>query len=99
VINLKDQFLDIRALFMKIMLVFILVVWFDGPLLAGQDAFGKVGLVHIPILGVILLGMFSNKPVVDTIVPSVLTAALLTLMAVYFATESVSGTSAVAAHL
>jgi hypothetical protein len=48
-INLKDQYLDIRALFMKTM-----------------------------------LGMFSNKPVVDTIVPSVATAALLTLMAVRF---------------
>lgn len=59
-INLRDHFLGVRRVFMLIMLAFIILAWFDGPLLQGQAVFGRLGWLHIGWIGVLLVGISTD---------------------------------------
>lgn len=41
-IDLKDHFSGVRHFFLTAMLVFVVLTWLDGPLLAGQPLFGRL---------------------------------------------------------
>ena len=49
-VDLKEHFYSIRPLFLTMGLASAGVGWFDGPILQGQEAFGLVGLRHLPIV-------------------------------------------------
>lgn len=79
-IDLKMQFNVVRPLFMTIEMGYVIALWFDGPLLAGQDPFGLVGLMHIPILGAVTAGLLTEGRRVQVAVPVIITAALIVIM-------------------
>jgi hypothetical protein len=48
--DMQRQFARVRRPFAGLVCAYVLVMWFDGPILAGQDRWGAVGLLHVPIL-------------------------------------------------
>ena len=56
-LDLRNHFLGVRRLFMVVMFAFVLVTWFDGPLIQGQTALGPIGWLHSGWLGVLLVGL------------------------------------------
>jgi hypothetical protein len=56
-IDLRSHFLGVRRLFMLVMLAFVLVSWFDGPLIQGQSALGRIGWLHLGWIGAVLVGL------------------------------------------
>ena len=60
-IDLRSHFLGIRRLFMLVMLAFVLVSWFDGPLIQGQSALGRIGWLHLGWVGAVLVGLSTES--------------------------------------
>jgi len=60
VVDLHVQFDGVRPLFLTLQIAYVTVMWFDGPLLAGQDLIGIVGAIHIPLLGANLLALLNR---------------------------------------
>jgi hypothetical protein len=85
-IDLSTQFLRIRPSVAKVMLAYILVMWFDGPIIAGHDVFGLVGLLHIPLLAAVSMSLLSNNTRLNTITPIVMIIVLLIVIIVRFST-------------
>ena len=76
-IDLRLHFMGVRRLFMLVMLAFVLVTWFDGPLIQGQTAFGRIGLLHFGWVGVVLVGFSSDNSRVNLLAALVGVALLL----------------------
>lgn len=55
------------------------LTWFDGPLLAGQNALGTVGLLFVPILGGPATIFLSDPHLANLLQPCVPSAALGTI--------------------
>lgn len=85
-VDLSSQFLKIRPTFTKVMLVYILFMWFDGFLLAGQDIFGLVGLLHIPLLAALSFSLLDKGARLNTLVPIVLMIDMLIVIIIRFLT-------------
>ena len=51
-INLPLEFERVRPLFMAFMLAYVTAMWLDGPLFAGQNPLGLVGIMHLPLMAV-----------------------------------------------
>lgn len=83
-IDLSAQFLRIRPIFTKAILAYVLVMWFDGPLLSGQDAFGLVGLLHIPLLAALSWSLIDTGTRQQKITPIAMIIVLLFVIAVRF---------------
>ena len=66
-IDLKDHFLGVRRLFMMVMLAFIVLAWFDGPLLQGQAVFGRLGWIHGGWIGALLVGISTDDTRANTL--------------------------------
>jgi hypothetical protein len=60
-IDLRSHFLGVRRLFLLVMLAFVLVSWFDGPLIQGQSALGRIGWLHIGWIVALLVGLSTEK--------------------------------------
>lgn len=60
-IDLRRHFLGVRRLFLLVMLAFVLVSWFDGPLIQGQSALGRIGWLHVGWMVVLLVGLSTEK--------------------------------------
>jgi hypothetical protein len=83
-INLERHFSRIRRLFSKTLVGYTLVMWFDGPLFAGQAPFGIVGLVHPPIIAAFLVPSFTNSARANSLAASVLIVAMLAVMTIRY---------------
>ena len=84
-IDLKAHFERIRLLFASAFMIYGMVMWFDGPLLAGQNVFGAVGLLHVPILAGTSLALFTRNYRANVIGPAMIITILLAIMAFRFA--------------
>lgn len=82
--DLPAHFEQVRRSFCWIFAIYAGVMWFDGPLLAGQAVFGAVGALHVPIIAASLLGAASAGKVPNILAPLVVLATLLTIMAIRF---------------
>jgi len=60
-IDLERQYYAVKHLVMPLTMVYVLALWFDGPLLIGQDVLGPVGLMHIPLLAIAVAGQISRN--------------------------------------
>ena len=81
-IDIPAHFSNVRKLFSKISVAYAIVMWFDGPLLAGQDVLGIVGIMHLPIISALLVPWFSGSDRVNIAAASVAIAALVVVAAV-----------------
>jgi hypothetical protein len=73
-------FARIRRPFAGVFSVYVLAMWFDGPLLAGQDPLGLIGLLHVPILAASLLACFADGRRANVLAPCAVLAMLLLVM-------------------
>lgn len=83
-IDIPTQFEKIRKLFSKVMFTYVAIMWFDGPLLAGQNAFGFVGLMHIPVLIGVAVPWFTGNKLANTIAPLINILLIMFIMAIRF---------------
>lgn len=60
-IDLGTHYARSRQAFALAMVTYVLAMWFDGPLFAGQNVFGLIGLMHIPMLGAYSLALISRS--------------------------------------
>ena len=79
-VDLAVHFDRVRRLFAGIMTTYVLVMWFDGPLFAGQAIFGKIGVMHIPILAAMIMPALSASHRTHSITAAVVIGMLLVLM-------------------
>lgn len=79
--DLAQQFVRVRRPFAITMFVYALAMWFDGPLLAGQDVFGSIGLLHIPMLGAFALTYVGGR-VSSVLAPCVMIVLLFTVISI-----------------
>lgn len=57
---------------------------FDGPLFAGQAVFGKVGVMHIPVIGATLVPMLSGNDRANSAAACAVILILLVVMAIRY---------------
>lgn len=82
VIDLPERFEDVRRLFMLIQIGYVTALWFDGPLLAGQDALGSIGIMHIPIVAAYLMAFLNTRKAVQVASPLIVIAVLCVIMTI-----------------
>lgn len=85
-IDLPIQYERVRKLFSIVMVSYATAMWFDGPLLAGQEVFGFVGALHMPIVAASMVPWFTGSERANTLAASVMIAVLMVVMAVRFTT-------------
>ena len=88
-LDMEQQFHRVRRPFAGLFSVYVLAMWFDGPLLAGQDPFGAIGLLHIPILVGTLLALQGRSGIASLIAPMLFITPLAMVMAVRFQAAAV----------
>jgi hypothetical protein len=82
--DLALQFARVRLPFAAVFCAYVLAMWFDGPLLAGQDPFGSVGLLHVPILAGGVLPLITDHRRANVLAPCIAATALATVMLIRF---------------
>jgi hypothetical protein len=82
--DLALQFARVRRPFAVVFCAYVLAMWLDGPLLAGQAAFGPIGLLHVPILAGGVLALVTGSHRVNVLAPCVASTALATVMLIRF---------------
>jgi len=85
-IDLRAHYSRIRRLFSLVMVGYAGVMWFDGPLFAGQAVFGTVGALHIPIIAADCVPGISGNDRANTLAAGVVIAILLIVMFVRYST-------------
>jgi hypothetical protein len=80
--DLALQFARVRRPFAVVFCAYVLAMWLDGPLLAGQAAFGSVGLLHMPILAAGVLALVSSGHRANVFAPCIASTALAAVMAI-----------------
>ena len=85
-IDLRAHYSRIRRLFSLVMVGYAVVMWFDGPLFAGQAVFGTVGALHIPIIAADCVPGISGNDRANTLAAGVVIAILLIVMFVRYST-------------
>lgn len=68
-IDLQTQFARVRRTFAAVFSIYVLAMWFDGPLLAGHEPLGVIGSLHIPILASALVPLFTDNRRANVIAP------------------------------
>ncbi len=81
-IDIPAHFARIRKLFSKVMVGYVFFMWFDGPLLAGQDVLGVVGILHVPIIAAASVPWISGDDRVNLGAALVALAGVVVLMVV-----------------
>ena len=76
-IDLAAHFSRMRQPFAAALFVYVLAMWFDGPIFAGQRVLGLIGLLHLPIIGAVILAFFSNGRVANIVAPCILIGAVM----------------------
>ena len=85
-IDLRAHYSRVRRLFSLVMVGYGSVMWFDGPLFAGQEVFGAVGALHIPIIAADCVPGISGNDRANALAAGVVLAALLVVMFVRYST-------------
>ncbi len=85
-IDLRAHYSRIRRLFSLVMVGYAGVMWFDGPLFAGQAVFGTVGILHIPIIAADLVPGISGNDRANAVAAGAVIAIILVVMFVRFST-------------
>jgi hypothetical protein len=85
-IDLRSHYSRIRRLFSLVMVGYAGVMWFDGPLFAGQAVFGTVGALHIPIIAADCVPGISGNDRANALAAGVVIAILLIVMFVRYST-------------
>ncbi len=67
-------------------LAYVFFMWFDGPLFTEQAVFGKVGILHIPIIAATLVPGMSENDRANSVAASAVIAVLLVVIAVRYST-------------
>jgi hypothetical protein len=84
VVDLEAHYLRIRRLFATVYVLYAIVMWFDGPLFAGQAVFGPVGLMHVPIIAAAVLPAFTASRRITAAAAAVEVVVLLGVMALRY---------------
>jgi len=85
-IDLRAHYSRIRRLFSLALVGYVTVMWFDGPLIAGQAVLGVVGALHIPIIAADIVPGISANDRANAVAAGVVIAVLLILMFVRYST-------------
>ena len=85
VIDLEAHYLRIRRLFAATFTFYAVVMWFDGPIFAGQAVFGPVGMMHVPIIAASALPAFSATRKLTTASAAAVTVVMIVIMALRYA--------------
>ncbi|MGI9200230.1 MAG: hypothetical protein ACR2QL_04175 [Woeseiaceae bacterium] len=85
-IDLRAHYSRIRRMFSFALASYATVMWFDGPLFAGQAIFGTVGALHIPIIAADCVPAITDNDRANTLAAGLVIAILLTVMFVRYAT-------------
>lgn len=85
-VNFEALYLRVRLSFFSTMIGYGLFMWFDGPLFAQQELFGRVGALTVPILTVTVIPLFTTNRLVNAACGSVAVAMLLLIMAARYST-------------
>ena len=70
------QFARVRRPFAAVTFCYALAMWFDGPLIVGQDPLGAIGLLHVPMVAATAVTFATPGRLANIVAPSVLLAAL-----------------------
>jgi len=79
-IDLQVQFDSVRPLFLTLQMMYVIVLWFDGPLFADQSPFGIVGFAHIPMLGAMLVALLNRQRGAQMAAPILVLAFVVLIM-------------------
>ena len=85
-IDLQAQYARVRRLFSVSFIAYVFFMWFDGPLFTEQAVFGKVGIMHIPIIAATLVPGMSENDRANSVAASAVIAVLLIVIAVRYST-------------
>jgi len=85
-IDLRAHYSRIRRLFSAVLAGYAAVMWFDGPLFAGQAVFGAVGLLHVPIIAADLVPGMTGNDRANAIAAGIVITILLVVMLVRYLT-------------
>jgi hypothetical protein len=83
-VDLQAHYNRVRRLFSGVLVTYATFMWFDGPLFAGQAAFGIVGLLHVPIIAADLVPGISGNRRANTVAASTVIGILLIIMVVRY---------------
>jgi|GEM_PF-1591238 len=81
-IDLVEQFARARKPFALAMFAYLLAMWFDGPLFAGQPVFGLVGLLHIPGIVAAVIAFWSKGHITNVVAGGVSVLVVLAIIGV-----------------
>jgi hypothetical protein len=81
--DMQRQFARVRRPFAGLVCAYVLVMWFDGPILAGQDPWGPIGRLHLPILAGAALA-FPEKRKASLFAPALFIVTLVVIMIIRF---------------
>jgi len=86
-VDLQAHYSRIRRPFSAVLVAYVIAMWFDGPLLAGQAVFGIVGLLHIPIIAADMVpGISGNRRANAAAAGTVVAMTLIIMVVRYSAT-------------
>jgi hypothetical protein len=85
-IDIPAHFARIRKLFSKVFVGYVFFMWFDGPLLAGQDVLGVIGILHVPMIAAAAVPWISGDDRVNLGAALVVLAIVAVVIVVRFTT-------------
>ena len=87
VVDLEAHYLRIRPLFSAVFALYAVVMWFDGPIFAGQAIFGPVGMMHVPIIMACALSALTAARKVTAAAAAVTAAVMIVIMILRYASS------------
>ena len=81
-IDLTEQFARARKPFALAMFVYLLAMWFDGPLFAGQPVFGLIGLLQIPGIVAAVIAFWSKGRIANVVAGGLIVLIVLAIIGV-----------------
>jgi hypothetical protein len=82
--DMQRQFARVRRPFGALVCAYVLAMWFDGPLLAGQDPLGGIGLLHLPILAAAAVPLATEGRKANLLAPALFITSLAMIMVIRF---------------
>jgi hypothetical protein len=83
-LDMRQQYAHVRRPFGLLFAAYVLAMWFDGPLLAGHDPLGTIGLLHPPILAGAVLALVTENRTANLIAPVLVFTMMVVVIIVRF---------------
>ncbi len=83
-IDLPVEFERVRPLFLLLMTGYVTAMWFDGPLFAGQNPLGLVGIMHLPLVVAYLVALPTKARSMQLATPILGLSAITVIMVIRF---------------